>query len=113
MLDDLWFVVGGSAGSEYRVVLSQAADSVRMTCTCQAAQHGQQCRHRIALLCGDADAVIGGDVDQVAVLSGRIAGTELAAAMNEYLACEAKKQGADRAFKAAKKRLAKSMTGQA
>ena len=85
----LRFKMRGSQGDLYLVeVHTTAAATLRLTCTCEAADHGIHCHHRIELLRGDAKNLVSKNAADVAELQRMLVGTKLAAAMEELAAAE-------------------------
>jgi hypothetical protein len=77
----LRFQMQGSEGDLYEVTAERQGDGVFITCTCEAAEHGIHCHHRLELLRGDVTALASGNTDDVAALGVLIKGTALEAAL--------------------------------
>jgi hypothetical protein len=85
----LRFRMEGSKGDVYDVGAERSGGGVRITCTCQAAENGIHCHHRIELLRGDVTALVSDNPSDVAKLQALIAGTDLAAALEALTVAEA------------------------
>lgn len=84
----LRFQMRGSEGDIYDVEAERNGDAVRITCTCEAAENGIHCHHRLELLRGDAKALVSSNISDVRALATMVEGTELAAAMVALTAAE-------------------------
>jgi len=74
------FFVQGSAPAPYRVTAEGWGPALRMTCTCPHGRQGRpSCKHRAALLRGDAGGLIATPPDALDALARRAAGSPLAA----------------------------------
>lgn len=85
----LRFRMKGSLGDLYDVEAERHDDMVHITCTCEAAQHGIHCHHRIELLRGDVTALASDNAADVTKLQAMVEGTKLAAALVALTAAEA------------------------
>ena len=108
---DLVFLVQGSAAEPYRVTFRAHEGGVQMLCTCDAAAIGTHCKHRLRLLQGEATDIVSDNAASVGVLVERLAGTALARALTELVEAETAAEQAKRRVAAAKKALARAMTG--
>ena len=57
-------VASSDGAGSYTVTIEGKAGRVQMHCSCPAAENGQHCKHRIALVEGDSSRAFGGDLDQ-------------------------------------------------
>ncbi len=103
------FLVQGSAAEPYEVTIQRDNDNLIAYCTCPAGMVGQYCKHRFAILSGDAAKVVKGaeDVKRAADL---LPGTDVAVAWDQVLEAEERLEIAKREAAAAKKRLARVMS---
>lgn len=92
------FLVVGSKGDEYHVTFEREGDNMNAYCDCPAGDNGLYCKHRFALMEGDAKAVLSSNKADAARLADMMAGTDLEAA---YKACQA----TERAHHASAKKL--------
>jgi hypothetical protein len=73
------FSAVGSTGEIYTINAGvNAGGRPWVTCTCQAAQNGTHCKHRIALLSGDVERFEPAAVDDITAFRKMIEGTDLA-----------------------------------
>lgn len=98
-------VESSSTGENYIVEVFRSGDNLTCTCTCQAAENGMHCKHRVSILRGDIDGVSGGDIDKVNIISQMLVGTDVEGALNQMLELEAQKAAIDKQLKAIKKQL--------
>lgn len=108
----LVFIVEGSQGDEYEVKFKQIGNNLIVTCTCQAADNGLHCKHRIALLNGDIGSVTSGNERDLAKTRALLSGTSLEAALIRYQVAEDACERAKSELAKAKKALARAMINQ-
>ena len=103
----LVFKVQGSEDDPYTVTFTRDGNNVTATCECRASIFGLQCKHRINLLLGDVTAVVTG-ADHAGKLAGLVAGTDVEAALDNFLSAIAALDQAKKNKMAATKNLAAS-----
>ncbi len=101
--------VTGSSPDPYEMTFIKDGASLTALCTCPAGSFGNSCKHRIAILDGDADAVVDDDKNKVATVVGWLAGTDVEAALHEMRAVADEPVVTKESLAAAKKKLAKAM----
>jgi hypothetical protein len=107
---ELTFLVQGSEVEPYRVRFVTNGDGhLTAYCTCAAGQQGQFCKHRLAILQGDPSAVVSDNTGDVHTVHTWVPGSNVEAAMQHIVACEAAVEQAKRQLTAAKKALSASM----
>lgn len=80
-VEELVFQVKGSSSKPYELTFIKDGDSLTALCTCPAGQFGNSCKHRIAIIDGDANAVSSANADQVPRIVEWLAGTDVEAAL--------------------------------
>lgn len=110
MNEQISFSVQGST-SIYEVVFSRG-DDVSATCTCNAGQMGQHCKHRLSILAGDGAAITSENKALVADILAWLPGTKLAGAFAEMVNAEGAAEQAKKRLAAAKKAFARAMLPQ-
>ena len=80
-MEELVFQVKGSSSKPYELTFIKDGDSLTALCTCPAGQFGNSCKHRIAIIDGDANAVSSANADQVPRIVEWLAGTDVEAAL--------------------------------
>jgi uncharacterized Zn finger protein len=106
------FLVQGSDPAPYEIVFDRKGDLVTATCSCPAGVKGpagQCCKHRIAILQGDTEGIVSANADDVKVVRGWIAGSDIEIALGQLTEGEVEREKARRKVAAAKKALAKVM----
>ena len=103
------FDIKGSS-STYEVIFLKEGTSVTITCNCPAGNQGLHCKHRIALLKGDASAVISKNAQDAEKLPEIIKGTSLASAFNNYMILEKNFEETKKELAISKKILAREMS---
>lgn len=69
MSHEMRFVVRSSSGSgTYDLFVTRTQTGIRFACSCPAADNGTHCKHRVALLLGDAKMLVDGAPQDVARL---------------------------------------------
>lgn len=106
-MDQLDFLVKGSSPEPYEVTFIKDGESLTAICTCPAGTYGNFCKHRIAILDGDAKAVTSDNVDKVATVVEWLPGTDVAEALSQLRAAE--REGLKDAVATSKKKLARAM----
>ena len=105
----LQFLVQGSSIEPYEVIFSKDGDEIYVTCTCQAAEMGKHCKHRIGILDGDTKNIVSDNENEVAIVRSWLEGSLLKLAYNAYKKAEANEAAAKKRLTHAKNRLALTM----
>jgi len=108
-LNELSFLVKGSASDPYEVTFIKDGESLTALCTCPAGQFGNFCKHRITILDGDGKAIVSDNAGRVSTIVDWLPGTDVAAALSEYRDVEKAGGESKSALAAAKKKLARAM----
>jgi len=108
-LNELSFLVKGSAADPYEVTFIKDGDSLTALCTCPAGQFGNFCKHRITILDGDGKAIVSDNANRVPTIVEWLQGTDVAAALIEFRNLEKTGGGSKNELAAAKKKLARAM----
>ena len=108
-MEQLTILVKGSSADPYELTFIKDGDSLTALCSCPAGSFGNVCKHRVAVLDGDASAVLEEDASKVATVVDWLAGTDVEKALAEMRTADANAEAskADRA--SAKKALARAM----
>lgn len=108
-MDELKFLVKGSAADPYEVTFIKDGISLTAICTCPAGQFGNFCKHRISILEGKGGEISSKNADQVSSIIEWLAGTDVESALEELRAAEKKAAIAKKELDSAKKKLARAM----
>jgi len=108
-MDEIKFLVKGSADDPYEVTFIKDGGSLTALCTCRAGQFGNSCKHRLSILDGKGSDISSDNSDQVSTIVNWLAGTDVESALAEMRAAEKAAVTAKRALDAAKKKLARAM----
>ena len=106
-MEQLTLHVKGSSADPYELTFIKDGNSLTALCTCPAGNFGNFCKHRIAILDGDAAAVIDNDGDKVSKVTEWLVGTDVESALakvREAATSNSKTELAD-----AKRKLARAM----
>ena len=74
---DLRFLVKGSTGNRYEVVLEDSSPAPYLRCSCPAGRNRRRCRHVDAMVDGDVTDLISGNLSDLDRLRLRIGGAEV------------------------------------
>ncbi len=108
-MQELTFLVKGSSKDPYEVIFIKDGDSLTAICNCPAGTYGNFCKHRIAILDGNAKSISSDNADQAATVVAWLAGTDVEAALAEMRAAEKLDDPEKTALNAAKRKLARAM----
>lgn len=108
-MKEIEFLVQGSASEPYRVTFIKDKNNLNAFCTCPAGEFGQYCKHRFAILAGEAKAITSRNKDQVAEVRSWLPGTDLEIALIELAETEHEYDAAKERLTIAKKRVAQAM----
>lgn len=108
-MEELTFLVKGSAKDPYEIIFIKDGDSLTAICNCPAGTYGNLCKHRVNILEGKSTAITSGNADQVSVVVEWMAGTDVAAAMDELRQVEQAKDADKDAVTEAKRKVARVM----
>ncbi len=106
-MEELRVLVKGSSADPYEITFIKDGSSLTALCTCPAGTYGNFCKHRIAVLDGDAGAVLEDDAKKVPLVVEWMAGTDVSTALGELR--EAEGSGDKDAVATAKRKLARAM----
>lgn len=108
-MDQLTILVKGSSADPYELTFIKDGESLTALCTCPAGSFGNLCKHRVAILDGDARAVVSDDADKVSVVLEWVAGTDVETALTEMREIDADESKTKEQLAIAKKKLARAM----
>jgi len=108
-VDQLVFLVKGSAAEPYEVTFIKDGASLTAICTCPAGTYGNFCKHRISILDGNAQAITSDNVDQAATVVDWLVGTDVEEALSELRVAEKIVDPDKKALNDAKRKLARAM----
>ena len=108
-LEQLVIRVKGSSPDPYENTFIKDGDSLTAICTCPAGTYGNLCKHRVAIIDGDASAVVEEDADKVQQVVSWLAGTDVEAALLSLRRTEAESGKDKDLVMAAKRKLARAM----
>ncbi len=107
------FLVQGSASEPYQTVFDKKDDKITATCSCPAGVKGPMgmfCKHRFRILQGDTDGIVSTNGEEVKIVQGWLAGTDIEIAVHKLAEGEAELERAKKKVAAAKKALARVMS---
>lgn len=80
-MEELIFLVKGSTTKPYEITFIKDGSSLTALCTCPAGQFGNSCKHRVAILDGDATAISSDNAAKAATIVEWLAGSDVEAAL--------------------------------
>jgi uncharacterized Zn finger protein len=108
-MEELTLQVKGSSSDPYELTFIKDGVSLTALCTCPAGSFGNSCKHRVAILDGDAAAVLDDDKGKIATVVDWLVGTDVESALQAMRDLDAVPDATKEAKLAAKKKLAKAM----
>lgn len=85
----LEFEILGDLGTKHKVVAKRTGDNLTIICDCENGKRGDLCRHRMALLHGDANGLASDNLADVLSLGDFIIGTDVEGLMIQFARTEA------------------------
>jgi uncharacterized Zn finger protein len=80
-VEELIFLVKGSTTKPYEITFIKDGSSLTALCTCPAGSFGNSCKHRVAILDGDASAISSDNAAKAPLIVEWLAGTDVEAAL--------------------------------
>jgi hypothetical protein len=108
-MEELTFLVKGSAKDPYEVIFIKDGDSLTAICDCPAGTFSNVCKHRVNILDGDARSITSDNADKVPAVVEWLVGSDVEAALNDLRAIEKLKDKDKTALNDAKRKLARAM----
>lgn len=108
-MEELTFLVKGSAKDPYEVIFIKDGDSLTAICDCPAGTFSNVCKHRVNILDGDARSITSDNADKVSTVVAWLVGSDVEAALNDLRAIEKLKDKDKTALNDAKRKLARAM----
>jgi len=109
-MESLIFRVQGSAEEPYSVEFRKDETKLRAYCSCPAGEVGQVCKHRIRILQGDSEGVVGTNQEEIKKVVLWLAGSDVEAAMHDLAEAETRFEQAKKDVSGLKKKLARVLT---
>jgi hypothetical protein len=111
MTETITFAVQGSSPEPYCVTFQRDQSELRAFCSCQAGQNGIYCKHRIGLLRGVVDGLVGGNIDELILLANWLPDSQLGFALRQFDAAEFALEQAKDHLASTKKAVSSAMRG--
>jgi len=108
-MEQLTILVKGSSREPYELTFIKDGASLTALCTCPAGNFGNFCKHRVAILDGDAAAIVDNGAEKVAVVTEWLVGTDVETALKELREIDSGSEVSKDALAAAKRKLARAM----
>lgn len=108
-MEQLVIHVKGSSPDPYEMTFIKDGASLTALCTCPAGTFGNLCKHRVAIIDGDAKAVVEEDAGRVSQVVEWLSGTDVESALKTLRDIESDKAAPKGDLVAAKRKLARAM----
>ena len=99
------FLVQGSTPEPHEVTFVKSGGEISANCTCQTAQNGISCKHRLNILEGSQKNIVSDNVSDVVEVLKWLPGTSIHQVMRKVKICEARVKAANRELSDAKRKL--------
>jgi len=106
-MDEIIFLVQGSAPEPYRVQFKKSGNNLTAHCTCPAGIVRQICKHRTRILHGSTEGIVSGNERDVATTASWLAGSDVEDALRNLGAGEERLAAAQKEVSNLKKNLAR------
>ncbi len=103
------FFVQGSSPDPYHVTFTRNGTNLTALCNCRAGANGTHCKHRINILYGAIDNIVGDNEDDVVLVAEMLKGTDVELALSELEQAENRLKDAKKGVLNYKRKLAKLM----
>ena len=109
-MEELIFQIQGSESEPYQVrIVRREGGNVSAYCTCQAAGNGMHCKHRIGLLTGKPEGVIGKRKEDAETVALWVKGSDIEPILTELQASETQLESLKARIAKLKKLVARAM----
>ena len=108
-MEELIFLVKGSTTKPYEITFIKDGSSLTALCTCPAGQFGNSCKHRVAIIDGDATAISSDNSAKAPLIVEWLAGTDVEAALAAMREAEKDPNKSKQDVADLKKKLARAM----
>ncbi|MFH1702022.1 MAG: SWIM zinc finger family protein [Nitrospirota bacterium] len=108
-MEEIYFLVQGSAEEPYKVTFKKNGSNLSAYCTCPAGENGQYCKHRFRILDGCNEGIVSANKDEVMIIRSWLCGTDVEAALMEVAEKERIFEKVKKDLSIAKKKLARVM----
>ena len=103
------FEVLGSTGKKYKVEFKKAENTVHAYCNCEAGSKGSYCKHRLEIMGGGHDNIVGGDINDIRLLHEILRDTPLELAYRRLIKAEERHSETRLEVEKARKLLSQAM----
>ena len=111
-MDEISFLVQGSADAPYELVFRKSGKDIIALCTCKAAMNGQLCKHRIGIFKGITNNIVSKNENNVKTVQSWLPGSNIEYLLNQLNDAESALESARKSVSVIKKRLSRSMLGE-
>jgi len=108
-MEDIQFLVQGSASEPYKVRFEKSGRNVNAFCTCPAGANGQYCKHRFNIMAASRKGIVSANGDLVATVKSWLQGSDIEQALSELAEAEHEHEQAKARLKKAKIGIAAAM----
>ena len=108
-MQDINFLVQGSASEPYKVTFRKSGNNFTALCTCPAGKNNLYCKHRFNILEGNTNNIVSGNENDVSIVVKMLPGTDIENALYEVKNTERELNDIKKKLADLKKKLARVM----
>ncbi len=108
-MNDIKFLVQGSASEPYVVVFRKSTSNLTGLCSCPAGENGMYCKHRFRILAGSIEGIVSENVNDVEIVKSWVRGSDVEKALDELHQAETELEKMKKKVSALKKKLARTL----
>jgi uncharacterized Zn finger protein len=108
-MNEVIFLVQGSAEEPYEVIIRKEQDNLTALCSCPAGLNRMYCKHRFRILSGSKEGIVSDNGENVDVVKNWIFGSDVENALKELFEAENEMEAIKKKVSALKKKLARTL----
>ena len=108
-IERIQFLIQDSVAKSYEVTFVRTGKELTAFCTCQAAQNGLSCKHRLNILDGGQNNIVSDNPHEVAIVQTWLPNTSIQRELRNVKISQARVKAANWELSEAKRRLAQVM----
>lgn len=108
-MDEIKFLVQGSAPEPYLIVFRKNGNNLTGLCNCPAGENGMYCKHRFRILAGSNEGIVSDNINDVDIVKNWVKGSDVEKALDEMHQAEADLEKMKKKVSALKKKLARTL----
>jgi ABC-type hemin transport system ATPase subunit len=109
-METIAFLVQGSATEPYSVTFTKTLKKISVLCTCQAGKKKMLCKHKINIINGDTQNIVGNNLSEITSLLSWLEGSDTEKSAKIIQQLEAELEAAKSNLASERKRLTKLLS---